>query len=89
MSTTVDKTKSERQIRAEIAEIKRQSSKPAKQRKVEPSKVDLTAEFDLASELKTLEQTVNRLENAVSREEYRKAFVQRDCCNLLDYLDLG
>jgi hypothetical protein len=65
---------------------RRQSSKPAKQPKVEPSKVYLAAEFDLGAELKALEKTVNRLENALCREEYPEAFVHRDCCKLLDHI---
>ena len=40
------------------------------------------AEFDLAAELKALEKTVNRLENALCRE----AFVHRDCCKLLEHI---
>jgi ribosome assembly protein YihI (activator of Der GTPase) len=59
---------------------RRQSSKRAKQPKIEPSKVYL------AAELKPLEKTVNRLENALCREEYREAFVHRDCCKQLDHI---
>jgi hypothetical protein len=44
------------------------------------------AEFDLASELKTLEKTVNRLENVLCSGEYREAFVHRDCCKLLEHI---
>jgi hypothetical protein len=65
---------------------RRQSSKPAKQAKVEPSKDDLAAEFDLDVELKALDQMVNRWENVLSREGYREALFRGDCRDLRDHI---
>ena len=84
----VDKTKSERQIRA-IAESKRRSSKPAKlpnveQPKVEPSKVDINAQFDLDTEFEAFEQTLERWEDILSRENYREALFHEDYRELRD-----
>ena len=60
--------------------------KPAKQAKVEPSKDDLAAEFDLDVELKALDQMVNRWENVLSREGYLEALFRGDCRDLRDHI---